>query len=119
MTRPIGARLGRCSRAMSLTIHVGEVQESLLAAGFVPRTHLIWAKSRMVIGRGDYHWQHEPCWYAGRKGQPGHWQGDRTHALGSESGPSLRPEGMGETRRFRPFAAGKSANTSPLSRGRA
>ena len=28
-----------------------------------------------VIGRGDYHWQHEPCWYAVRS--KGHWTGDR------------------------------------------
>jgi DNA modification methylase len=31
-----------------------------------------------VIGRGDYHWQHEPCWYAVRKGRIGHWSGDRS-----------------------------------------
>jgi DNA modification methylase len=30
-----------------------------------------------VIGRGDYHWQHEPAWYAVRKGKTGHWSGDR------------------------------------------
>jgi hypothetical protein len=27
------------------------------------------------MGRGDYHWQHEPCWYAVR--DKGHWTGDR------------------------------------------
>ena len=27
------------------------------------------------MGRGDYHWQHEPCWYAVRT--KGHWTGDR------------------------------------------
>jgi hypothetical protein len=37
------------------SVHVSEVQDSLLAVGFVARTHLIWAKSRMVIGRGHYH----------------------------------------------------------------
>jgi hypothetical protein len=31
----------------------------------------------LVIGRGHYHWQHEPCWYAVRKGATGHWAGDR------------------------------------------
>ena len=31
----------------------------------------------LVIGRGDYHWQHEPCWYVVRKGRPGKWAGDR------------------------------------------
>jgi len=39
---------------------------------------VIWAKPRFVISRGDYHWQHEPCWYAVRKGKTGHWSGDRT-----------------------------------------
>jgi hypothetical protein len=28
-----------------------------------------------VLGRGDYHWQHEPCWYAVRT--TGQWTGDR------------------------------------------
>jgi len=27
------------------------------------------------MGRGDYHWQHEPCWYAVRN--KGQWTGDR------------------------------------------
>ena len=27
--------------------------------------------------RGDYHWQHEPCWYAVREKGKGHWTGDR------------------------------------------
>jgi hypothetical protein len=30
-----------------------------------------------VLGRGDYHWQHEPCFYAVRDGKTGHWQGAR------------------------------------------
>ena len=30
------------------------------------------------MGRGDYHWQHEPCWYA-VKGT-GNWTGDRKQA---------------------------------------
>ena len=30
-----------------------------------------------MLSRGDYHWQHEPCWYAVRKGGKGHWTGDR------------------------------------------
>jgi DNA modification methylase len=31
----------------------------------------------LVIGRGHYHPQHEPCWYAVRKGATGVWRGDR------------------------------------------
>lgn len=40
------------------------------------RSQIIWAKERLVLARGDYHWQHKPCWYAVRKGGTGHWSGD-------------------------------------------
>jgi DNA modification methylase len=58
-------------------IHARTVAESLDACGFVIRTQIVWAKPRLVLGRGDYHWQHEPCFYAVRKGSTGHWQGAR------------------------------------------
>jgi DNA modification methylase len=61
-------------------VHARTVIESLEAAGFVVRSQIIWAKSRFVLGRGDYHWQHEPCLYAVRKGATGHWQGARDQA---------------------------------------
>jgi DNA invertase Pin-like site-specific DNA recombinase len=41
-------------------LHVTTVAESLLRQGFTIRAQIIWAKERLVIGRGDYHWQHEP-----------------------------------------------------------
>jgi DNA modification methylase len=50
---------------------------SLKAAGFQIRSQIIWDKTRLIIGRGDYHFQHEPCLYAVRKGRTGHWAGDR------------------------------------------
>jgi DNA modification methylase len=58
-------------------LHARAVAESLEAASFGIRAQVIWDKTRLVIGRGDYHWQHEPCWYAVRKGAKGHWAGDR------------------------------------------
>jgi len=51
------------------------VAESLLKSGFSIRAQIIWAKERLVMSQGDYHWQHEPCWYAVRK--KGNWTGDR------------------------------------------
>jgi DNA modification methylase len=54
-----------------------EVQLSLEAVGFEMRAQIIWRKSHFAIGRGDYHWQHEPCWYAVRKGGKRAWNGDR------------------------------------------
>lgn len=56
------------------------VAESLIASGLEIRSQIIWAKNNIVIGRGDYHPKHEPCWYAVRKGKTGHWTGDRKQA---------------------------------------
>ena len=53
------------------------VAESLLSCDLNIRAQIIWAKSQFVIGRGDYHPQHEPCWYAVRKGRKGHYDGGR------------------------------------------
>jgi DNA modification methylase len=54
-----------------------KVALSLEAANFEIRSQIIWDKTRMIIGRGDYHWAHEPCWYSVRKNKTGHWGGDR------------------------------------------
>ena len=58
-------------------LHATTVAESLEAVGFAIRSQIIWAKDRLVLSRGDYHWQHEPCWYAVKKTGKGHWAGDR------------------------------------------
>jgi DNA modification methylase len=58
--------------------HASGVQASLEAASFEIVCQVIWAKDRFVISRGDYHWQHEPCWYAVRKGSKHAWSGDRS-----------------------------------------
>ena len=34
-------------------------------------------KHRFVLGRGHYHWQHEPCFYAVRERGEARWQGAR------------------------------------------
>ena len=57
--------------------HCGEVAANLHEAGFDIRAQIIWAKSRFALSRGNYHWQHEPCWYAVRKGNKAYWVGDR------------------------------------------
>jgi DNA modification methylase len=45
--------------------------------GFELRSQIIWAKQHFAMSRGHYHWQHEPCWYAVRKGRTAGWRGDR------------------------------------------
>jgi len=44
------------------------VQASIERCGFETRAQIIWAKDRMALSRGDYHWHHEPIIYAVRKG---------------------------------------------------
>jgi len=56
-------------------LHATTVADSLIATGFGIRSQIIWAKERLVLSRGHYHWQHEPAWYAVRG--KGHWSGDR------------------------------------------
>jgi hypothetical protein len=58
-------------------VHAGVVQTSLEVCRFTVRSQIIWAKSQLVISRGHYHAQHEPCFYAVRDGRTGHWTGDR------------------------------------------
>jgi DNA modification methylase len=57
--------------------HASAIQATLEAVGLDIRCQIVWAKQQFAIGRGDYHWQHEPCWYAVRNGKAGHYVGDR------------------------------------------
>ena len=56
----------------------GTVQQSLEDSGFNIRSQIIWSKDKMALSRGDYHWQHEPCWYGVRDGKKGNRTEDRT-----------------------------------------
>ncbi len=56
------------------------VGASLEACGFTLRAQIIWGKDRFALSRGDYHYQHEPCWYAVREGSKGHWSGGRSQS---------------------------------------
>jgi len=71
---------GFAAYAWSADLRSKEAIEGLLSAGFELRAQIIWAKTRFAIGRGDYHFQHEPCWYAVRKGGRSGWQGARDQA---------------------------------------
>lgn len=46
-------------------------------AGWKVRQCLIWKKSSLVMGRQDYHWQHEPCLYGWKEGASHLWSADR------------------------------------------
>ena len=44
------------------------------------RAIIVWRKQHFQLGRGEYHWQHEPCWYAVKAGRKSGWCGDRTQS---------------------------------------
>jgi DNA modification methylase len=73
-------------------VHASEVSAGLEAAGFRIRAQIVWGKQHFAMGRGDYHWQHEPCWYAVREGRSSNWSGDRTQSTLWEV-PNLNPFG--------------------------
>jgi DNA modification methylase len=61
-------------------VHAVEVAQSLATAEFQIRAQIIWAKQHFALSRGNYHWQHEPCWYGVRQGRNANWRGDRTQS---------------------------------------
>jgi DNA modification methylase len=73
-------------------VHAAEVAAGLEAVGFRIRAQIIWVKQHFALSRGDYHWQHEPCWYAVREGKSSNWCGDRKQSTVWEV-PNLNPFG--------------------------
>lgn len=57
--------------------YASAVDRSLGVLGLEIRAQIVWVKKRFAIGRGNYHWRHEPCWYAVRKGATANWTGGR------------------------------------------
>lgn len=58
-------------------LQAGIVAKSIEDHDYQIRAQIIWNKAVMVFSRGAYHWKHEPCWYAVKKGCNANWQGDR------------------------------------------
>lgn len=54
-----------------------EFEWALAAAGLEEKQYIIWVKPSLVLGRADYHWQHEPCFYCQKQGKRATWVGDR------------------------------------------
>ena len=68
-------------------------------AGFKLSGCCIWAKNTFTIGRSDYQWCHEPCWYGWKKSGKHNWYGDRKQSTiwnfdkpsRSEKHPTMKP----------------------------
>lgn len=53
---------------------------AMTAVGLEERQYITWVKDGFTLGREDYHWQIEPCFYAQKAGQRAAWYGDRTQS---------------------------------------
>lgn len=53
------------------------VMDGLRRSDFEPKQQIIWNKNIHALSRSDYHWKHEPCWYAIRNGKDHSWNGSR------------------------------------------
>ncbi|KKM66394.1 hypothetical protein LCGC14_1481590, partial [marine sediment metagenome] len=69
-----GAVIYSWSAAGDLSIRAGL---GLIEAGFQIRNQIIWRKPHFPISRGHYTYQHEPCWYAVKKGRKAYWIGNK------------------------------------------
>ncbi|MCA1381286.1 DNA methyltransferase [Bradyrhizobium sp. BRP23] len=58
-------------------LHSATVQSSLEAAGLMLKAQIVWIKNKAAIGRGAYHWKHEPAFYVARDGADDGWQNER------------------------------------------
>jgi DNA modification methylase len=56
------------------------------AADVILSRQIIWAKPQLILGRGDYHWKHEPCFYGWRKGHRPPFYGERNQTTVWEIG---------------------------------
>ena len=54
-----------------------DFEDAMTAAGLIEKQYLIWAKNGISLGRSDYQWAHEPCFYASKAGQEPNFYGDR------------------------------------------
>jgi DNA modification methylase len=50
---------------------------AMVDAGWNLKQCIVWVKNTIVMGRQDYHWQHEPILYGWKPGRAHQWMGDR------------------------------------------
>lgn len=86
------------SKAAFYVWHASSTREefawALKAAGLIERQYLLWVKPSITLGHADYHWQHEPCFYAAKDGAAPEYFGDRSQStvwtIGERQGGRLR-----------------------------
>jgi DNA modification methylase len=82
--RALSLAVGRAKRGASgyAAVPAGPLMVGFIqafeAAGFSFKHHLVWVKNQFVLGRGDYHYRHEPIIYGWLENGPHYFAADRT-----------------------------------------
>lgn len=64
-------------------------RHAFISAGFKLASCLVWRKNAFVIGRADYHWQHEPILYGWKPGAAHRWYGGRKKTTIQEAAEAM------------------------------
>jgi site-specific DNA-methyltransferase (adenine-specific) len=76
-----------------------QFEQAINEAGMDVRQQLIWVKNSLVLGRQDYQWMHEPCFYGWKDGAAHYFVDDRKQTTvihedkptRSELHPTMKP----------------------------
>ncbi len=79
------------------------ILKAIIESGYHVQSQMVWNKTPFVIGRADYHWKHEICWY-GYYGKNHQWYGGRDKSTvwdvkktrSSDIHPTMKPVQLAE-----------------------
>lgn len=92
-------KLGAAFYVWHASREVINVQTALEECGLSVKQQLIWNKNTFTLGRQDYQWKHEPCFYGWKEGAAHSWFNDRKQTTvmdfdkpnRSELHPTMKP----------------------------
>ena len=92
---------GRVAYVWHAALKAAVVASDLATAGFTIRSQIIWSKTHFALSRGDYHWGHEPAWYARARYGPLARGSAADDGMGGPEPEPLRRHRRGRQRRHR------------------
>lgn len=75
-------------------------EKALNNAGLEVRQQLIWNKNALIMGRQDYQWKHEPCFYGWKEGAAHYFVDNRTFTTIIEDTPNINKMSKDELKNY-------------------
>ena len=89
-------------------------RKAMVDAGWLQKQCIIWVKNSIVMGRQDYHWQHEPILYGWKPGLKHRWEADRKQSTVWEID---KPQRNGDHPTMKPIALPAKAIQNSIKKG--